>query len=59
MEFVIRFTATHPDGATNIVGTLNPEHLAQNIAAVGHGPLPPELYAKAKRRLGIAGTKPE
>ncbi len=59
MEFVVRFTATHPGASTNIVGTLNPEHLAQNIEAVSHGPLPPDLYAAAKHRLKAAGSKPE
>ncbi|MCH8973496.1 MAG: aldo/keto reductase [Chloroflexi bacterium] len=59
MEFVVRFTATHPGASTNIVGTLNPEHLAQNIEAVSHGPLPPDLYAAAKHRLKAAGSQPE
>ena len=59
MEFVVRFTATHPDASTNIVGTLNPEHLAENIEAVSHGPLPPDLYAAAKHRLKAAGSQPE
>ena len=59
MEFVVRFTATHPAAGTNIVGTLNPGHLAQNIEAVSHGPLPPELYDRAKHRLKGAGSEPE
>ncbi len=59
MEFVMRFTATHPDGNTNIVGTLNLDHLAANVAAVAQGPLPADLYEEAKRRLAAAGSKPE
>ncbi len=59
MEFVMRFTATHPDASTNIVGTINPDHLAANIEAVARGPLPPDVYAEAKRRLAEAGAKPE
>ena len=59
MEFVLRFTATHPDASTNIVGTINPDHLAANIEAVARGPLPPQVYAEAKRRLADAGAKPE
>ena len=59
MEFVVRFTASHPDASTNIVGTLNPAHLAANIEAVARGPLAPDVYAEAKRRLAKAGTKPE
>jgi aryl-alcohol dehydrogenase-like predicted oxidoreductase len=35
---------------TNIVGTLNPEHLAANVAAASR-PLPEDTYAEAKRRL--------
>ena len=59
MAFVMRFTASHPDASTNIAGTLNPGHLAANIEAVARGPLPPDVYAEAKRRLAEAGAKPE
>src|ERR1700754_1460810 len=31
MEFTLRFTISHPDLATTIVGTANPSHLAANI----------------------------
>jgi len=58
MEFTLRFTFTHPDMATNIVGTINAEHLQNNINALLHGPLPPDLYAEAKRRLAAAGSAP-
>jgi len=59
MEFVLRFTATHPDMTTNIVGTINPEHLKANIRAVAKGPLPKDVYEEAKRRLTAAGTAPQ
>lgn len=59
MEFVLRFTATHPDMTTNIVGTLSPEHLKANVAAVAKGPLPADVYEEAKRRLAEAGTAPK
>src|SRR5439155_20326944 len=59
MEFILRFTFTHPDMATNIVGTINPAHLQDNIVALLQGPLPPVLYADVKRRLAAAGSKPE
>lgn len=52
MAFTLRFTLSHPGLSTTIVGTSNPEHLAQNVAAAEAGPLPPELYAEAKQRLG-------
>lgn len=50
-EFMLRFTISHPAMTTTIVGTLNPDHLAQNVAVVKKGPLPDEVYAEAKRRL--------
>jgi aryl-alcohol dehydrogenase-like predicted oxidoreductase len=53
-EFMLRFTISHPALSTTIVGTLNPEHLAQNVAAVKKGPLPEDVYAEAKRRLASA-----
>jgi aryl-alcohol dehydrogenase-like predicted oxidoreductase len=50
-EFMLRFTISHPALSTTIVGTLNPDHLAENVAAAKKGPLPDEVYAEAKRRL--------
>jgi aryl-alcohol dehydrogenase-like predicted oxidoreductase len=58
MEFILRFTFTHPEMDTNIVGTINPLHLQNNIGALLKGPLPPDMYAEAKRRLAIAGSVP-
>jgi aryl-alcohol dehydrogenase-like predicted oxidoreductase len=58
MEFILRFTFTHPDMATNIVGTINPAHLQDNIVALLQGPLPPALCAEVKRRLAAAGSTP-
>jgi len=59
MEFVMRFTATHPGMTTNIVGTMNPDHLKANIAAMAKGPLPGDVYEEAKRRLAAAGSAPQ
>jgi aryl-alcohol dehydrogenase-like predicted oxidoreductase len=56
MEFILRFTFTHPDMDTNIVGTINPAHLQDNIDALLKGPLPPDMYAEAKRRLAMVGS---
>jgi aryl-alcohol dehydrogenase-like predicted oxidoreductase len=56
-EFMLRFTLTSPDRHTTIVGTLNPAHLRENIAAVLKGPLPASLYDEAKRRLAEARTE--
>jgi aryl-alcohol dehydrogenase-like predicted oxidoreductase len=47
-----------PDMATNIVGTINPAHLRDNIVALLQGPLPPALCAEVKRRLAAAGSTP-
>jgi len=51
MEFVLRFTLSHPGLSTTIVGTANPAHLAANIATAEQGPLPADLYEEAKKRL--------
>ena len=58
MEFILRFTFTHPDLHTNIVGTIDPAHLRHNIAVLKEGPLSADLYAEAKRRLEAAGSTP-
>jgi aryl-alcohol dehydrogenase-like predicted oxidoreductase len=50
-EFILRFTLSHSALSTTIVGTANPAHLAGNIATAEKGPLPPDLYAEAKKRL--------
>jgi aryl-alcohol dehydrogenase-like predicted oxidoreductase len=58
MEFVLRFTFSHPDLHTNIVGTINPDHLRHNIEVLRQGPLPADVYAEVKRRLDAAGSTP-
>ena len=58
MEFMLRFTLSHPDLHTTIVGTINPQHLQDNLNAARKGPLPPDLYEEAKRRLAAAGSAP-
>ena len=52
MEFLLRFTLSHPEMHTTIVGTANPAHLADNVEAARKGPLPADVYAEALRRLG-------
>jgi aryl-alcohol dehydrogenase-like predicted oxidoreductase len=51
MEFVLRFTLSHPDLSSTIVGTSRPAHLAGNIAIAERGPLPDDLYEEARKRL--------
>jgi aryl-alcohol dehydrogenase-like predicted oxidoreductase len=55
----LRFTLSHPAVDTIIAGTLNPKHLAENVAAAEAGPLPEDVYVEAKRRLDNAGESPE
>ena len=57
--FMLRYTLTHPHSDTNIVGTTRVDHLEENIAAISKGPLAPDVYAEAKRRLDSAGETPE
>ena len=51
MEFILRFTLSHPDAQTTIVATINPDHLVYNLQAAERGALPADVYAEAKRRL--------
>ena len=53
MEFVLRFTLSHPGLSTTIVGTSNPVHLASNIAVAQRGPLSADLYEEAGKRLPL------
>ena len=56
--FLLRFTLSHPHVHTIIVGTLYPEHLQENIAAVEKGPLAEDVYEEAKSRLDRVGIVP-
>lgn len=56
--FVARFVLTHPHSHTNIVGTTNPTHLQENAASMLRGPLPPDVYQEAKRRLDRVNVRP-
>ncbi len=40
MEFMLRFTLSHPALSTAIVGTSSTDHLRANVAAAEQGPLP-------------------
>jgi aryl-alcohol dehydrogenase-like predicted oxidoreductase len=55
MAFMLRFTLSHPDLHTTIVGTADPRHLRDNIEVARLGPLPADVYEEARRRLdGVA-----
>ncbi|MBO0832823.1 MAG: aldo/keto reductase, partial [Actinobacteria bacterium] len=51
MEFMLRFTLSHPGLSTTIVGTANIDHLRANVEAAQKGPLPADVYESAKDRL--------
>lgn len=50
-ELILRYTLSHPHCHTTIVGTCNPEHLAENLAAAARGPLPAELFEELRSRI--------
>lgn len=49
--FLLRYTISHPDMDTTIVGTMNSEHLKDNLLAAQAGPLPPDVYEQARARF--------
>jgi aryl-alcohol dehydrogenase-like predicted oxidoreductase len=57
--FLLRFTLSHPHCHTTIVGTLKQEHLRENVEVACKGPLYPDVYEEAKKRLSAAGQCPE
>jgi aryl-alcohol dehydrogenase-like predicted oxidoreductase len=59
MEFILRFTLSHPDLHTAIVGTANVDHLRANIEALRKGPLPTDVRAEAIRRLEATESRPD
>jgi aryl-alcohol dehydrogenase-like predicted oxidoreductase len=56
-SFLLRLTLSHPHMHTTIVGTLNPDHLANNRRIADLGPLPADVYQEALRRLDAVGEK--
>jgi aryl-alcohol dehydrogenase-like predicted oxidoreductase len=49
---VLRFTLSHPDLSSTIVGTSSVDHLHSNLAVAEKGPLPSDLYEQVKKVLG-------
>ena len=58
-SFILRYTLTHPNSDTNIVGTTNPDHLWENVAAMQRGPMSLDVYAEVQRRMNEVGVSPE
>ncbi len=54
LEFMLRFTISHPGLSSTIVGTSQLSHLRANIAIAEKGSLPDSLYAAARQRLAPA-----
>ena len=55
---ILRYTLTHPNADTNIVGTSRIPHLEENLAGIMSGPLSADTYAEMKRRLDSVGESP-
>ena len=53
-EFLLRHTISNPQLHTTIIGTLDPDHMARNLAAAARGPLPASLCDEVARRLDAA-----
>ena len=54
---MLRFTISHVDVDTAIVGTTNPNHLLENVEAALKGPLTPDVYNEVKRRTKEVGIE--
>ena len=50
-EFLLRYTISHPDLSTTIIGSMNPDHIRRNVTAAGRGPLLESTCAQVRRRL--------
>lgn len=51
MEFMLRFTVSHPGVSSVLVGTANIDHLRANVEAISKGVLPVDIYSEAKKRF--------
>lgn len=50
-ELIVRYTLGHPHCHTTIVGTCNPNHLAENVTAAAKGPLSVDLHHEVRSRV--------
>jgi aryl-alcohol dehydrogenase-like predicted oxidoreductase len=56
-ELILRYTLSLPHCHTTIVGTCNPRHLKENIAAATKGPLPADLCEQVTSRVAASATE--
>ena len=49
-ELILRYTLSHPHCHTTIVGTCDPQHLAENVTASRLGKLPEPIYREISAR---------
>lgn len=54
MELILRYTVSHQDVGTTIVGTLSVDHLRDNVHAAARGPLPRDVHDEVTRRVEAA-----
>jgi aryl-alcohol dehydrogenase-like predicted oxidoreductase len=50
-ELILRYTLSHPHCHTTIVGTCDPQHLAENVMASRLGKLPEPIYREISSRI--------
>ena len=55
-EFLLRATISNPDAHTTIVGTLDPSHLRDNVAAALKGPLADDVLEEGQTPPSISGV---
>jgi aryl-alcohol dehydrogenase-like predicted oxidoreductase len=55
-QFLLAYAMTYPEVDTALVGTINPDHLEENLR--GLRPLTAEVVAETQRRLSQIGSQP-
>lgn len=57
-ELALRFTLSHPDVATVLMGARSCEEVEMNVAAAERGPLPPELLSRLDKIAAMVPFRP-
>lgn len=53
-ELALQFVAAVPGVSSLVVGTGNPDHFLENLAAIGGGPLPASIYDRCRAAFAAA-----